>query len=423
MATRRFYTDIVIKSDIILDNESVNTVPVFDGTKKIKSSSVTTTELESLSGIDSNVQDQIDDISADIAAEFTARVAGDENLQNQIDALPDPIYYAGTWNAATNTPALSNSNTGVQGKLYYVMAAGTVNFGAGPISFAVGDKVVNNGVLWDKWDNTDDVVSVFGRQGAISAQAGDYTASQVANVPAGNISATSVQAAINELDSEKFNSADFSSSFDSDFASKSTTDLDEGSNLYHTDERAQDAVGSILTDSNTIDFTYNDATPSIAAEVITQLSITSDSSGVKLVNDSAAPGNTKYYGTNGSGTKGYYDIPAVGSTGDIQETSFSFSNNVSSPANVTGFSFSNAVVRSFKAQVSIFLDATSDLFEQVELEGIQRGSDWSMTVQSDGDDSGLVFTITNAGQIQYTSPNSAGFSAGTIKFRALTTSV
>lgn len=41
-----------------------------------------------------------------------------------------------------------------------------------------------------------------------------------------------------------------------------------------------------------------------------QMSITSDASGLKLDGDSAAPGNTKYYGTNGAGTKGFYDIPA-----------------------------------------------------------------------------------------------------------------
>lgn len=35
-----------------------------------------------------------------------------------------------------------------------------------------------------------------------------------------------------------------------------------------TDEAAQDAVGSILTDSPTINFTYDDATPSIMAEVV-----------------------------------------------------------------------------------------------------------------------------------------------------------
>lgn len=35
----------------------------------------------------------------------------------------------------------------------------------------------------------------------------------------------------------------------------------------YTDEQAQDAVGTILTDSESIDFTYNDGTPSITAVV------------------------------------------------------------------------------------------------------------------------------------------------------------
>lgn len=50
---------------------------------------------------------------------------------------------------------------------------------------------------------TTGVSSVFGRTGAVVAVAGDYTASQVTNVPAGTIAATDVQAAINELDTEK----------------------------------------------------------------------------------------------------------------------------------------------------------------------------------------------------------------------------
>ena len=47
------------------------------------------------------------------------------------------------------------------------------------------------------------VTSVFGRTGAVTAASGDYNASQITNTPAGGISATDVQAAINELDSEK----------------------------------------------------------------------------------------------------------------------------------------------------------------------------------------------------------------------------
>ncbi len=39
-----------------------------------------------------------------------------------------------------------------------------------------------------------------------------------------------------------------------------------------------------------------------------QMSVTADASGLKLSGDSATPGNSKYYGTNGSGTKGYFDL-------------------------------------------------------------------------------------------------------------------
>jgi hypothetical protein len=47
------------------------------------------------------------------------------------------------------------------------------------------------------------VTSVFGRSGVIAAQSGDYSATQVSNTPAGSLSSVTVQAAINELDSEK----------------------------------------------------------------------------------------------------------------------------------------------------------------------------------------------------------------------------
>ncbi len=46
------------------------------------------------------------------------------------------------------------------------------------------------------------VSSVFGRTGAVVAANGDYTASNVTNVPAGTIASITVQAAINELDGD-----------------------------------------------------------------------------------------------------------------------------------------------------------------------------------------------------------------------------
>lgn len=78
-------------------------------------------------------------------------------------------------------------------------------------------------------------------------------------------------------------------------------------------EAAQDAVGAMVVDTDTINVTYTDVTPELKYDVITQMSITSDASGVKLSGDSASPGNSKLYGTNGSGTKGWYDQPVSGS--------------------------------------------------------------------------------------------------------------
>lgn len=90
-----------------------------------------------------------------------------DELDSLIDNLPNPIYYAGTWSAATNTPTLANTDTGVEGALYRVNAAGTVNFGAGNITFDLGDSVVNNGTIWEKWDHSDQVLSVNSQTGAV----------------------------------------------------------------------------------------------------------------------------------------------------------------------------------------------------------------------------------------------------------------
>jgi hypothetical protein len=111
------------------------------------------------------------------------------------------------------------------------------------------------------------------------------------------------------------------------------------------------------------------------------------------------------------------------SAGDISETSFSIVNSQLSAHNITGFAFDNAIVRSFEAEVSVKIDADSDLFEKLSISGIQKGSDWEISVRSLGDYSGVVFSITSAGQMQYTSLNYTGFVSGTIKFRAITTSV
>jgi hypothetical protein len=96
------------------------------------------------------------------------------------------------------------------------------------------------------------------------------------------------------------------------FRSLETTDLPD------ITEIVQDAIGPILADTDTVNFTYTDATPEIKADVRLQMSVTSDASGVRLSGDSAAPGNSKLYGTDVSGVKGWYDQPSGGGGGNYQ---------------------------------------------------------------------------------------------------------
>jgi len=79
----------------------------------------------------------------------------------------------------------------------------------------------------------------------------------------------------------------------------------------YTDEMAQDAVGGIFASTTTITATYDDVGNSMYWAVVTQMSITSDGSGLKLSGDSASPGNSKYYGTDSGGTKGWFSLPTV----------------------------------------------------------------------------------------------------------------
>ena len=121
-----------------------------------------------------------------------------------LSGVTGALLYQGTWNANTNVPALS-TGSGTQGQYYVVSAAGTQNIGAGSsaLTFAIGDWIVRNSSNWEKLTNSVTIASVFGRTGTVTAQSGDYTATQITNTGAGNISSTNVQSALNELDTEK----------------------------------------------------------------------------------------------------------------------------------------------------------------------------------------------------------------------------
>jgi len=131
----------------------------------------------------------------------------------------------------------------------------------------------------------------------------------------------------------------------------------------------------------------------------------------------------KYDASNPAGYITLAEVPDKTSPGDIKELSFSLSNSQSTPENITGFAFSDTQVRGFTALVTVEIDADSDLFEQFTLNGIQKNGSWNMSTESIGDNTGLVFSITSTGQIQYVSNSYTRFVAGSIKFRAITTSI
>lgn len=71
-----------------------------------------------------------------------------------------------------------------------------------------------------------DVDSFNGRTGVVVSQAGDYSAATISNTPAGSISATEVQSAINELDSDRVALSATVSALTTTVAGKQDSDAD-----------------------------------------------------------------------------------------------------------------------------------------------------------------------------------------------------
>lgn len=75
----------------------------------------------------------------------------------------------------------------------------------------------------------------------------------------------------------------FSGDITSAINALTTSDIEEGTNLYYTDERAQDAVGGIVSGSNSLAVAYNDGTPSITFDTtLATTSYMSKSSGLAV---------------------------------------------------------------------------------------------------------------------------------------------
>jgi hypothetical protein len=76
-------------------------------------------------------------------------------------SLVGAIVFQGGWNAANNTPTLSNG-TGVTGYQYIVTIGGTQNLGAGNVTYVSGDTVTYGGNVWNRVEASSPISSVSG---------------------------------------------------------------------------------------------------------------------------------------------------------------------------------------------------------------------------------------------------------------------
>lgn len=114
--------------------------------------------------------------------------------------------------------------------------------------------------------------------------------------------------------------------------------------------------------------------------------------------------------------------------GDILTTSFSIDNNITVATNVNGLAFDPLTARSAIVSYSIYRTSTTTPSGNAEVGFIKliyddsapAGSKWLITQSSTGI-AGVIFSITDAGQVTYKSTDigAAGYS-GVIKFVART---
>jgi len=277
-----------------------------------------------------------------------------------VSQLPNSVMeFKGVFDPATAT---FTDVTGNAGDVYLASAAGSYDAGSGVITYAIGDWAVHNGTIFQKSLNSNAVVSVNGQTGVVTLVKAD--------VGLGDVDNTS------------------------------------------------DATKNVAT------ATLTNKTISASTNTISDITVSSLATGV-LDTDLSSVSVSDDTIPSAKAVKSYADslVGASSVPGDIVHSSFSAANNQVAAADVTGLAFAAGVVQSFKALVSVSIDATTPLKETFELLGVQLDTGFEIATSSVGNDSGVVFSITSAGQIQYTSQNSAGFVSNTIKFRAQVTNV
>lgn len=475
-----------VEAELVLSSKTASRALIIDGSNQISDSVVTSTELGHLSGVTSGIQTQLDaklddfTSTTDNALLRTDGTAG-EAVQDSGIIIDDSDNMSGVNDLTIDgNLTVNGTTTTVNTSTLEVTDANiVVNDGGNQASADTQDA----GITVEMSDATDAAIGYdstatsrfkIGEIGSLveiadisSAQTFtnktmDFSSGGTNSITADSsdilydnstsgLTATDVKAALDELKSEidsasdelvKISANDTTAGYLEDKIVAGSTKLSVTTLNDGADEDLElDVVESNINHDNLSGFVANEhidhstvqvataadsglsgggditATRNLSVDIsgTTAESTADDADSILIYDDSAAALRSQTRSDFQSGL-------AKASDGDLAEDSFSGTQSASS-ANVTGFAFSNAVVRSFNAHVSVLVDADSDLYEEFDLQGIQKGASWEIASQSLGDDSEVSFGINSSGQITYSSGSYTGFVSLTIKFRAITTSV
>lgn len=366
------------------------------------------------------IESQVTGLTSALAGKIPTTEKGAANGVATLDAggkvpttqLPDSVlgqlYYEGTWDASTNTPTLVNPpSASTRGDYYITSAAGSF----ASITFDVGDWIVSSGSDWQKVDNTDAVASVFGRNGNIVAASGDYTASQVTNVPAGGIVATTVQAAIDELDTEKLAKA----SNLSDVLSASTARLNLGIGTMGV----QDANSVAITGGSINGTTVGASSPNTGAFTSLSSSSTTTLNGTTIPASSTLLVSGGALGTPSSGTvtnlTGTASININGTVGASSPSTGAFT-TLSASTSVTTPSLTNAGTLALSATGANVLTASTNGTERFRVTS-------SGNVGVGSSSPATLFDVTGGSSTQADPPSSGTTSGGVARIRSYNNSL
>lgn len=186
------YADMIVSDEAALRSAEDLTFLKLDGSRPMTSdlsmgghkiSSLASPSLSSDAATKGYVDMQVTTGITDMLGQPNGIATLDGGGKVPVSQLPNAIMsYKGMWDASTNTPSLSNSGNSPEslGDVYRVSVAGSVDFGAGSISFQVGDYAILGAMGWEKSDGTDQVTSVNGFQGIVTldtshiSEQGDY---------------------------------------------------------------------------------------------------------------------------------------------------------------------------------------------------------------------------------------------------------